>query len=390
MTGRAGDDDRVDRLAPAVVGHAEHGGLGDGRVAHQRRLDLERVDVLAARDDHVPRAVEQVEVAVVVGVDDVAGAVPAVDQRLGGLVRAVPVAEHDVRAADPQLAVAHVDLDAGHRDAHRGEPLAAAAVVLAGEVRDRRRGLGHPVELGDVAVRQPLEHAALELGGDRRRRVLDVPQRAQVGVVRARRVEQHPEHGRHEHGVGDALALDRLQHGGGVEARQQHLLRARPRAGEQVGDPGDVEHRAHVQPALAGAVAGGDQVVLRVGEQVAVREHHALRPPGGAAGVGDRGEGVGREIARWPRRAGQQVVPLHALAAEVDVLVGDQHRQLRVLGDDAQLLGREPVVEAHDHAARRRHAQPRLRVRARVGGQDAHPRSRLERRAARGGRRARA
>ena len=189
------------------------------------------------------------------------------------------------------------------------EPSAsAAAVVLGREVGDGRRGLGHPVELGDVAVRQPLEHAPLQLGRDRRGRVLDVPERRQVGGVGAGRVEQHREHGRDEHGVRDPLALDRLQHRGGVEAREQDLLRPDPRAREQVGDPGDVEHRAHVQPALVGAVAGGGEVVLRVGEQVAVAEHHALGRAGGAAGVGDGRERVGREVARL-RAAGRRRAP---------------------------------------------------------------------------------
>ena len=50
-------DERLDGLAPLLVGHADDGRLGDGRVLEQAVLDLDRRDVLAARDDHVLLAV---------------------------------------------------------------------------------------------------------------------------------------------------------------------------------------------------------------------------------------------------------------------------------------------------------------------------------------------
>ena len=284
-------------------------------------LDLERVDVLAARDDHVLRAVDEVEVAVLVGGDDVAGAVPAVDERLGGRVRAVPVAEHDVRPADPQLArlalrPPHLGLDARHRRADRGEAPAAAAVVLGREVGDGRRGLGHPVELGDVAVRQPLEHAALELGRDRRGGVLDVPQRREVGGVGARRVEQHREHRRHEHGVGDPLALDRLEHGGGVEAREQRPAPRRPtctRAGSRSRRRGTSGTRAASAGRRGGRWRRGCAARWRAGcRGVSITP---FGRPGRAAGVGDGGERVGREVARRDA-AGRRRRSSHSTASQ--------------------------------------------------------------------------
>ena len=65
-------DDRLDLLAPVVVGDAEHGDVGDLRVREQHALDLGRVDVHAARDDHVGLAVAEEQVAVLVEVADVA------------------------------------------------------------------------------------------------------------------------------------------------------------------------------------------------------------------------------------------------------------------------------------------------------------------------------
>ena len=161
------------------------------------------------------------------------------------------------------------------------------------------------------------------------------------------------------------------------------LLRADPRAREQVRDPGDVEHRAHVQPALVGAVAGGGEVVLRVGEQVAVAEHHALRRARSCRrcrrwrracrgrGRAARRGGPASEVL--PRRQRHRAQPRSTCSSSVI-----RTRSSRVLDDEPQLLGREPVVQAHDHAARRRHAQPRLGVRARVGAEEADPRARGE------------
>ena len=78
--------------------------------------------------------------------------------------------------------------------------------------------------------------------------------------------------------------------------------------------------------------------------------------------------------------AGEQLLPRRrARHAEVDVLVGDRGSASSASSrDEAQLLGREAVVQAHHHAARRRHAQPRLGVRARVGAEEADPRARGE------------
>ena len=56
-----------------VVRDADDGDVADVLVGHQHVLDLGRVDVLAAGDDHVLHAVVQVDVAVVVEVAGVAG-----------------------------------------------------------------------------------------------------------------------------------------------------------------------------------------------------------------------------------------------------------------------------------------------------------------------------
>ena len=71
----------VDPLAPLVVGQPDDGAVAHRRVLHQRLLDLGRVHVEAAGDDHVLQAVDDEQVAVVVEVADVARVVPAVASR---------------------------------------------------------------------------------------------------------------------------------------------------------------------------------------------------------------------------------------------------------------------------------------------------------------------
>src|SRR6186997_1567898 len=69
-------DRRVDALAPVVVGHAEDGGVLDLGMAVERVLDLGRVDIDPARDDHVPLPVADVDEPLLVEVRDVAHAEP--------------------------------------------------------------------------------------------------------------------------------------------------------------------------------------------------------------------------------------------------------------------------------------------------------------------------
>jgi hypothetical protein len=76
-------DEGEDLLAQLRVGPADDGGLGDGGVLVQHLLDLARVDVVAAADDEVLLAVDDEQVAVLVGVAEVAGVEPAVLERLG-------------------------------------------------------------------------------------------------------------------------------------------------------------------------------------------------------------------------------------------------------------------------------------------------------------------
>ena len=96
---------RHDLLAVLRVGDADHLHVDDVGVGVEELLDLPRVHVLAAADDHVLDAADDVEVAVGVHHREVAGVHPAVGvDRLGGALGVVPVAEHHRVAARAELA----------------------------------------------------------------------------------------------------------------------------------------------------------------------------------------------------------------------------------------------------------------------------------------------
>ena len=97
----------------------------------------------------------------------------------------------------------------------------------------------------------------------------------------------------------------------------------------------------------AARVAGGREVVERVGEQVAMAEHHALGRAGRAAGVGDRRERVLVDAGRRHRRPGhQRLVVLEQLDPErlghrAALGVDDQELDAGVAHHERELLGRQ-------------------------------------------------
>ena len=114
----------------------------DPRVPGEHVLDLGAVDVLAAGDDHVLLAVDDVDEALFVHPAQIAGVEPAAGERLRGRLGLVPVAGHQRRAAVDDLAdlarrdVVHVvvddpRLDVGDRLADRAD---LAHRVLAGSI----------------------------------------------------------------------------------------------------------------------------------------------------------------------------------------------------------------------------------------------------------------
>ena len=85
-------DEGLDDLTAIRVGHADDGALGHRRMLEERALDLERPDAVGGGEDHVVRAADEPEVALLVADGTVAGHVPAVAERRVRVVGRVPVA----------------------------------------------------------------------------------------------------------------------------------------------------------------------------------------------------------------------------------------------------------------------------------------------------------
>src|SRR5712675_2239209 len=97
-------DEGLGGFAPVRIRDADHERFFHVRVLIDRLLDHLRINVEAARKDHVLLAVENEEVAVFIHGADVAAQKTAVRKSRGRFVRPVPVALHHVLALDPQLA----------------------------------------------------------------------------------------------------------------------------------------------------------------------------------------------------------------------------------------------------------------------------------------------
>jgi hypothetical protein len=116
-------------------------------------FDVPRVDLDAAAVDHVLLAVDQVQVALVVGIAQVAGKQPAVADRLLGQVGPTVVAEHQRRTAADDLAdfasrrVAAVVADDAHREEAGWRPDRTGLAQRLRLVENRPETFGKPVEL---------------------------------------------------------------------------------------------------------------------------------------------------------------------------------------------------------------------------------------------------
>ena len=202
------------------MGYADGAGLLDLRMEVEDLIDVPRIDVEAAGDDHVLLPVDDVEVTVLVHRGDIARVAPAVAERFGRLVRPVLVAQHDLGPLDDQLApfadghVRHLVLEihnpaqgVGDRDADA--PHLSGPAGKGVDVGHRRR-LRHPEALDDDRPRRLLEVMDY-LDGQRRASGEGALDAAHVRLLQIRMV-QHPDvHGGDQRCKGGTVQADRLQ-----------------------------------------------------------------------------------------------------------------------------------------------------------------------------------
>jgi hypothetical protein len=140
--------------------------------------------------------------------------------------------------------------------------------------------------------------AAQGVGGARRAAVADHAQRADVARARPLLVGQRGEHRGHEQRRGHALGLDQVQSDGRVQRAEHDLAPAVPHGRKDRDRARGVEQRGDDQPAGVGVERPSGLVVQRVGDEVAVREDHALGRAGGATGVEQPGDVVLGDVRR--------------------------------------------------------------------------------------------
>ncbi|MNO36465.1 hypothetical protein D3C76_265340 [compost metagenome] len=287
----------VHGLAPLRVRDADHGGDRHVRVGVERRLDLHRVDVEPAGDDHVLLAVDDEQETLFILVTEVAGLPEAVAELRRGRLRVAVVAGNGGPAAQPDfpgVAGCHFPallVDDDQLDTHRHAPCRGQAAVLAGrQVIGLAQGghwlqaLGGAVDLQeDVAetLLQPRQFARAH----RRGAVVDTAQTRQVVIVGLRQVEKTIEQRGHQRTDGDPLRLDVAAPLHEVRGVLGHRAAAAERC-RQHAEAGAVADRRHVQqtrPLIDRLLAFGIEGIA-TGQPVVHGVLRALAFAGGAAG----------------------------------------------------------------------------------------------------------
>ena len=213
-------DDESDRLlALDLVVDRHHRRLRDVGMALQHALDVGRIDILAAGDEHVVGAADEIVEAVGVAAEHVAGDVEAVRRDRRRHVRAVVIAEHQGRAFHFQhaligVAVVAVDQPDLHlrmriADRHFGlrQPLGCGPNTTGPR-------LGGAVGVGHGGLRQRAVQRLHQALAHRRRAHAHELDAGEVGAREQLRLAQHHgDHRRHRGEPGAAIAPDRLDVG---------------------------------------------------------------------------------------------------------------------------------------------------------------------------------
>ena len=280
-------------MAEPVVGARRRRRPRDGRVAREHVLDLERMHVLAAGDDHVVEPAVEPEVAVLVEPADVAGVVPAVADLLRVGVRPVPVAVE-------RLVGGHVAEDLAvlaelQARVQRGPPRAAGLGALVAVDRVRV-DLGRAVVVDEQPRRERLDAPLDERARHRRARVGERLDRRDVVVAEPRVPDEVVVQRGGEVERRDPLALDQRERRLGVPVRLADVTAAdQVHRDQRVNAHRVVERHAAERP-VAVAVALVDDLGERAGAVGPVRARHALRPAGRAGGVEHQALAVVRHV----------------------------------------------------------------------------------------------
>ena len=286
-------------MSPAVIRQADHHHGGDGRAPGEHGLDLVRVEVLPARVDHVVDPAADPQVAVVVLGGQVAGEVPAVADRAGVGVRAVPVAGERLRAGHRHRDLAlrsPRDHGRGVERVDQADPGEHARAAGAAGLCPGVRADGERVDLGGAEVVDEylgMQRVVQFVGQGRRHRGAGVGDardgwpRLGPGGRSAAATSRWSAPGRARR---SCRRGDQLEGFLGVEPGLRDPGARDQDAGQQGAHAHGVEQRHHAERHLTGTVLGLDDVGDGGGVLGPVGARDALRAAGGARGVEDDAE----------------------------------------------------------------------------------------------------
>ena len=95
-------------VPPELVWNADDGSLDDMRVFVEQFFDFPGINVFSHADNHFFQTVYDAQIPVAVPDGYITGMEPAAGQRPGRFFRPVPVALHDISAADQELSFAAI------------------------------------------------------------------------------------------------------------------------------------------------------------------------------------------------------------------------------------------------------------------------------------------
>ena len=263
---------------------------------------------------------------------------------------------------------------------------------LRGQGADHAGQFGLAVDLDEVQPGPRREGLAQHRKRHRRGPVEQVLQLAQCGDGLLAGGEQRGHHRRHQERVGGPGG-ERRQQRRRVGLAGERARRPRVDAEQRIAGAADVEQRHRDQVAVTRAQRRQRDRVLSVLDDVAVRQHHALRPPGRAgavhhqpqvlrghvaAAVGGAGGGQERLVAvvRAAHRdhvgdAGQPVPD--GIDRGQQLGPGEQHAGPRVVDHVVELAGRQPPVDHGAGRAEQSRAQRHFQAGRVVLVQERHP-----------------
>ncbi len=314
----AADDEGHRHFAGLVIGPTDHGAICDLGVSDQQRLKFGRRDLEALDLDEFLHPVDDEEEALLVDQRQIAGVQPALGiKRPGRRLGVVEVSDHDLGPANPEFALGtgfgiaacvKVDdpgLGVGNEFARR----AGRRAPVARHVGNRAH-LGHAVTLCNLAV-QADGAGTGKVGPKRGGAGDDKFKRRQVVLVDERMLRQRQNHWRHDVEMAHPMRLDQPEHRCEIEARQRHRYGTTGQHHvHQHFHAIDVEEGQDRHRHVAGTDVSEGLDLKRIGNKVAMGQHHPLRQSRGARRVGqhdDRSRRVERNLVNgW---GGQEALP---------------------------------------------------------------------------------